>query len=245
MSLKGKVAIVTGASRGIGRAIALRLSADGATVVVNYSQQVDKAQEVVEKIKQAGGEALPVQADISSVADIRQLFATTLNTFGRLDIVVNNAAVGIFKPHTEVSEEEFDWIFSINTKGAFFVLQEAARHITDHGRIVNISVAGTSMPFAMAGLNNGSRAANDQFTLCLAKELGARGITANNVALGLTQTESLFATVPENIREHARQQIPLGRLGEPEDIADIVAFLCSSDGRWLTAQTIRATGGLV
>jgi 3-oxoacyl-[acyl-carrier protein] reductase len=245
MNLKGKVAIVTGASRGIGRAIALRLGSDGATVVVNYTQQIAKAQEVVEKIKQAGGEALAVQADISSVADIRRLFTTALNTFGRLDIVVNNAAIGIFKPHKEVTEEEFDRIFSINTKGAFFILQEAARHIADNGRIVNISVAGTAMPFAMAGLNNGSRAANDQFTLCLAKELGARGITANNVALGLTQTESLFATVPESIREQARQQIPLGRLGEPEDIADIVAFLCSPDGRWLTAQTIRATGGLV
>lgn len=252
-SLTGKVAIVTGSSRGIGRAIAERLGRDGANVVVNYLNNKEKALEIVSKIETFGSQAMSgdkslrayaVQGDMSKLADIERLFKEALNHFGRIDIVVNNVGVGIFKPHAEITEEEFDSTFALNTKGAFFILQQAARTIADGGRIVNISVAGTAMPFALAGLNNGSRAATDQFTLSLSKELGARGITANNVALGLTRTEGLGESAPP-MMEQVRQQIPLGRLGEPEDIADVVAFLCSHDSRWITSQTIRATGGLV
>lgn len=243
--LTGKIALVTGSSRGIGRAIAERLGRDGASVVVNYRGNQDKAKGVVQQIEAAGSQAIAVQGDMSKIADIEQLFTEAIERFGHLDIVVNNVGVGIFKPHIEITEEEFDRIIALNTKGAFFILQQAARTIADGGRIVNISVAGTAMPFALAGLNNGSRAAADQFTLSLAKELGARGITANNVALGLTRTEGLEENPPREIRDKVVPQIPLGRLGEPEDIADIVAFLCGHDGRWLTSQTIRATGGLI
>ena len=243
--LTDKVAIVTGSSRGVGRAIAERLGRDGASVVVNYASNQDKALEVVHSITSFGAQAIAIQGDMSKLADIERLFTEAKNKFGHIDIVVNNAGVGIFKPHAEISEEEFDSTLALNTKGAFFILQQAARHVTDNGRIVNISVAGTATPFALAGLNNGSRAAADQFTMSLGKELGSRGITANNVALGLTRTEGLEKSPPHEIREKVESQIPLGRLGEPEDIADIVAFLCSHDGRWITSQTIRATGGLV
>lgn len=243
-SLSGKVAIVTGSSRGIGRAIAERLGRDNANVVINYLNNKEKALEIVSKIETFGSQAIAVQGDMSKLADIERLFKEALNHFERIDIVVNNVGVGIFKPHAEITEEEFDRTFALNTKGAFFILQQASQNIADGGRIVNISVAGTVMPFALAGLNNGSRAATDQFTLSLSKELGARGITANNVALGLTRTEGLGESAPP-MMEQVRQQIPLGRLGEPEDIADVVAFLCSHDGRWITSQTIRATGGLV
>ncbi len=244
-SLSSKVAIVTGSSRGIGRAIAERLGRDNAKVVINYLNNKEKALEIVSKIETFGSQAIAVQGDMSKLPDIERLFKEALNHFGRIDIVVNNVGVGIFKPHAEITEEEFDRTFALNTKGAFFILQQASQNIADNGRIVNISVAGTVMPIAFAGLNNGSRAATDQFTLSLSKELGARGITANNVAIGLTRTDGLNENPPPDLREKYIPKIPLGRLGEPEDIADVVAFLCSHDGRWITSQTIRADGGLV
>ena len=142
-SLKGKVAIVTGASRGIGRAIAEQLAQDGASVVVNYAHSIDKAQDVVSAIEVEGGKALAVQADINQPADIRRLFQEIIDRFGHLDIVVNNAGIAIYKPLVEATEEEFDTTFTLNAKGTFFALQEAARHTSDGGRIVNISTAGT------------------------------------------------------------------------------------------------------
>ena len=243
-SLTGKVAVVTGSSRGIGRAIAERLGRDGASVVINYAQNVARADEVVSAIEAGGGSAMAVQANIGRVAEIRRLFETTVRRFGRLDIVVSNA--GAFRgaaPVADVTEEEFDSMFAVNAKGTFFVLQEAARRIGDGGRIINISSSGTRMIFPRASLYVGSKAAGEQFAKTLAKELGGRGITVNTVSPGFTVTDML----PEDPAWRAMgvQLSALGRLGEPGDIADVVAFLVTDEGRWITGQNISVCGGVV
>ena len=242
-SLTGKVAIVTGASRGIGRAIAQRLAKDGASLVINYGRSADEAKELVSTIEADGGQALAVQADISQVADIRRLFQETLARFGKLDILINNAGVAIYKPLAEATEEDFDSTFALNAKGTFFALQEAVRHIADNGRIVSISTGGTVLGSAGGSFYSGSKAAVEQFTKALAKEIGDRGITVNVVSPGFTDTEML-AKNPQ-FKEMGAKMSPLGRLGQPEDIADVVAFLVSEKGRWITGQNIEAGGGVV
>lgn len=243
-SLTGKVAIVTGASRGIGRAIAERLAQDGATVVVDYSHSADKAQEVVSAIEAKGGTAIALQADMSQVAQIRSLFQETIDKFGKIDIIVNNAGTSLFKPLAETTEAEFDKQFALNAKGTFFALQEAAKHISDHGRIVNISTAGTVSGGANFAAYVGSKSAIEGFGLCLAKELGARGITVNAVLPGLTETEMSMETLSDEARQAMVAQTSLGRLGKPEDIADVVTFLVSDRSRWITGRSIQADGGL-
>ena len=243
--LTGKIAIVTGGSRGIGRAIAERLAEDGASIVVNYAHGADKAKEVVSAIEAQGGQALAIQADISQVVEIRRLFQETIAHFGQLNILVNNAVrPGAFKPVAEVSEAEFDEQFALNTRGTFFALQEAALRMTEGGRIVNISTVGTvnSVPTG-ASVYTGSKAAVEQFTMALAKELGGRGITVNTVSPGITETEGFRTNAPPEMQAQAAQMSPLGRIGKPQDIADVIAFLVSDQARWLTGQNIRASGG--
>lgn len=242
-SLTGKVAIVTGASRGIGRAIAQRLATDGASVVINYAHSADQAQEVVSTIEAEGGKALAVQADMSQVADIRRLFQETIDKFDKLDILVNNAGIAMYKPLAEATEEDFDSTFALNAKGTFFALQEAARRMTDNGRIVSISTGGTAMGSPGGSFYTGSKAAVEQFSKALAKEIGDRGITVNVVSPGFTDTEML-AENPQ-FKEMGAKMSPLGRLGQPEDIADVVAFVVSEQGRWITGQNIEAGGGVV
>ena len=243
--LIGKIAIVTGASRGIGRAIAERLAQDGASIVVNYAQRPDQAKEVVSVIEAQGGKAIAVQSDISQIADIRRLFLETVDFFGHLDILVNNARTSAFKPLAEVSEAEFDVQFALNAKGTFFAMQEAARRIADGGRIVNISTLGTVNSAAGAGVYTGSKAAVEQFTMSAAKELGERGITVNTVSPGVTDTELFNKEAPPNVKAQAAQLSPLGRMGQPQDIADVVAFLVSEQARWITGQNIHVSGGAV
>ncbi len=242
-TLDGKVAIVTGASRGIGRAIAERLGRDGARVVVNYVQNAGKAQEVVEAVEASGSHAVAVQSDIGRVEDARRLFQTAEERFGGVDVAINNASISVFKPHAEVSEEEFDQVFGLIAQGTFFALQEAAKRLRDGGRIVNISSGGTVTGGPGAGLYLGAKAAVEQFSLALAKELGPRGITVNAVLPGLTDTDGMI--MPPEAVEHAVNMTPLGRLGQPEDVADVVAFLVSEDGRWMTGQLLHAGGGLM
>ena len=242
-TLDGKVAIVTGASRGIGRAVAERLGRDGARVVVNYAQNAGKAQEVVEAVEASGSEAIAVQADIGRLEDIRRLFQTAEERFGGVDVVINNASVSAFKPHTEVSEEEFDQVFGLIARGTFFVLQEAAKRLRDGGRIVNISSGGTVTGGPGAGLYLGAKAAVEQFGLALAKELGPRAITVNAVLPGLTDTDGMI--MPPEAVEQAVNMTPLGRIGQPEDVAGVLAFLVGEDGRWMTGQLVRAGGGLM
>ncbi len=241
-SLKGKVAVVTGASRGIGRGIAERLAQDGARVVVNYTQSAEEAKKVVAGIEGRGGTALAVQADVSNVADIRRLFQETLNAFGRLDILVNNAGIFWAKPILDTTEEEYDRMFAVNAKGQFFALQEAAKHMAEGGRIVNISTGGTHLAFPGIGVYGGSKAALEFFTKVAAKELGARKITVNTVSPGYTETDMLNDS---QFRTVGAQASPLGRLGTPTDIANVVAFVVSEEAGWVTGDTIQAGGGVV
>lgn len=242
-SLAGKVAIVTGASRGIGRAIALRLSEEGASVVVNYARGSEQAKEVVSAIEAAGGKALAVQADVSKTAEIRDLFDRTLETYSQVDILVNNAGVILYKPVAEVTEAEFDNLFAINVKGTFFACQEAAKRMAEGGRIVNFSSSTTAMLLPTYGAYVATKGAVEQLTRSLAKELGDRQITVNVISPGPTDTE-LF-TVGKTAEQIQRftQMAALGRLGKVEDIADVTAFLCSEQARWITGQNIRVNGG--
>jgi len=242
-SLTGKVAIVTGASDGIGRAIAERLAQDGATIVVNYGKSADKAKQVVVGIEEKGGKAVAIQADMSKVGDVGRLVKDTVRIFGRLNILVNNAGMFMYKPLVETTEEEFDRMFALNTKGPYFALQEAAKIIQEGGRIVNISTDGTHIGFAGATAYLGSKGALEQFTKGLAHELAPKGITVNTVSPGYTATAMLPAD--PTFRQIGEQASPLKRLGIPKDIADIVAFVVSEEARWLTGQNIHAGGGVV
>jgi len=243
-SLAGKVAIVTGASRGIGRAIALRLSQEGASVVVNYARGAQQAKDVVSAIEAAGGKALAVQADVSKTAEIRDLFDRTQETYSQIDILVNNAGVTLYKPVAEVTEEEFDNLFAINVKGTFFACQEAAKGMAEGGRIVNFSSSTTAIMMPTYGVYVATKGAVEQLTRSLAKELGDRQITVNVISPGPTDTE-LF-TVGKTAEQIQRftQMTALGRLGKVEDIADVTAFLCSEEARWITGQNIRVNGGI-
>ena len=238
-----KVAIVTGASNGIGRAIAERLAQEGATIIVNYGKSADKAQQVVPNIEAKGGKAVAVQADMSKVADAGRLVKDTVKEFWRLDILVNNAGMFIYKPLVDMTEEEFDSMFALNAKGPYFALQEAAKVIKKGGRIVNISTDGTHIGFAGATAYLGSKGALEQFTKGLAHELAPMGITVNTVSPGYTATDMLPAD--PTFRQIGEQASPFKRLGTPEDIADVVAFVVSDEARWLTGQNLHAGGGVV
>ncbi len=240
-SLSGKVAIVTGASNGIGRAIAERLADNGAIVVVNYSKSAEKAQQVVAGIQGKGGKALAVQADMSQVVDARRLVVDTVKQFNRLDILVNNAGKFMPKPLEETTEEDFNGVIALNAKGPYFAMQEAARALKDGGRIVNISTGGTHLHFPGATAYLGSKAALEQYTKGLAQELAPKGITVNTVSPGFTET----GMMTEEYRQIGIQLSPMKRLGVPKDIADVVAFIVSEEARWLTGQTIQVGGGIV
>lgn len=240
-SLSGKVAIVTGASNGIGRAIAERLADDGAIVVVNYSKSAEKAQQVVAGIQGKGGKALAVQADMSQVTEARRIVIDTIKQFNRLDILVNNAGKFMPKSLEETTESDFDAVVALNAKGPYFAMQEASRVLKDGGRVVNISTGGTHLHFPGATAYLGSKAALEQYTKGLAQELAPKGITVNTVSPGFTETGMMTG----EYRQIGIQLSPMKRLGVPKDIADVVAFIVSEEARWLTGQTIQAGGGIV
>jgi 3-oxoacyl-[acyl-carrier protein] reductase len=242
-SLTGKVAIVTASSRGIGRSIALRLGRDGAAVAVNYVASPEKAEAVVKEIIASGGRSIAIQGNVANKADVTRLFDETEQQLGSIDIVVNVAGVSVFKPHVDLTDDDFDKIFSVNTRGAMYMLQAAATRVRDGGRIVQFSTGGTKMPLPGAGLYAASKAAGEQFALALAKEIGHRQVTVNLVSPGVTDTDGLILN--QEAIDRLIGQTPLGRLGQPQDIADVVAFLVGDDAHWMTGQNLQINGGIL
>jgi len=239
-----KVALITGAATGIGRAIAIRLAKDGIAVAINYIGNSTPADEVVNEIKKAGGTAVAFQANVGVVAEIVQLFTDVSNAFGGIDIVVANAGIakmGI--PIADVTEEDFDRINAVNYKGTYFVLQQAARHVRNGGRIIQISSSSSLYPAAGLGIYSPSKAAGKVLTEILAQELGPRQISVNSVFPGPTRTPLMEKEASKEEMERIAQNMNLGRMGEPEDIAGVVAFLAGPEGAWVNGQQIIANGG--
>jgi 3-oxoacyl-[acyl-carrier protein] reductase len=243
--LSGKTAVVTGGSRGIGRAIVERLCRDGAFVVFGYASSDDAAQEVVRAVAEAGGRSRAVRVDLADPDGAEQLMALADKEAGGLDILVNNAAQRFTPtPLAEIEPADFDRVFSVNARSAFLTIRHAARTMRDGGRIVNISTANTVRAARGTGAYVASKGALEQLTAVAALELGPRGITVNTVSPGAVDTDLLRHVATPQALAAVPAMTPLGRLGEPADVADVVAFLVGPDGRWMTGQNLRPTGGL-
>lgn len=243
--LTGKVALVTGSARGIGKAIAQRLGKLGASVVINYSASGEAARETVATIERLGGSAFVAQADVAKVADVERLFATAIERFGHLDIVVVNAGLEIVDmPMLDVTEAEFDRLFSVNAKGAFFTLQHAAKHVVDQGRIIFVGSSTTAFPTPGHGLYGGSKLAPQFFVEVLAKEIGARGVTVNSILPSVIEGAGVSASgVRLKALEFVRQFHPIKRMGTPDDVADAVEFLAGNQASFISGQHLLLSGG--
>jgi 3-oxoacyl-[acyl-carrier protein] reductase len=242
-TLENRTAIVTGASRGIGAQIAKALAAAGARVAVNYSGRQDAADAVVAAIRGAGGDAFAFRADVSRASEVRALFDAALERFGRIHILVNNAGVVLYKRLDETTDEEFDRVWSVNVKGVFYALREAARCLEPGGRIVNLSTSATRLMLPTYSAYACSKAAVEQMTRVFAKEVGSRGITVNSVSPGPTDTELFRTGKSEETIQRLAGMAALGRLGQPEDIARAVVFLASDAAAWVTGQNLGVNGG--
>ena len=242
-ALAGKVALVTGAATGIGKAIAAVLAAAGANVVINHNHTPDLAGKLAAGIEAAGGTAVAIAADVTSRAEYQAMIEQTLATFGRWDILVNNAAAAITKPFAEITEAEFDLSFAVNVKGVFHGLQLAWWHLADSGRIITISSLTTALMLPGYAVYDATKGAVEQFTRILGKEFGSRGITVNTVSPGATETETYREGKSEQFLASLEAMSAFGRLGQPDEIATVVAFLASDAARWVTAQNIRVNGG--
>ena len=245
--LARKVAVVTGASKGIGASIAKHLADEGAAVVVNYASSKEGADRVVAEIPGKGGKAIAVQANVANKAEIERLFAETKKAFGRLDILVNNAGVYEFSPLESITEEHFHKHFDLNVLGLILASQAAARHFDPAGgSIINISSLASTMTMANTSVYSATKAAVDAVTKSLAKELGARNIRVNSINPGMVETEGVRAAgfAESDFRKQVEAQTPLGRIGQPHDIAPAAVFLASEDAAWITGETLVIAGGL-
>jgi 3-oxoacyl-[acyl-carrier protein] reductase len=243
--LRDKIALITGSARGIGGAIAERFALRGASVVVNYSKDEVQAHETVACIQRRGGTAIAVQADVSRVRDIEWLFATVLERFKRLDIVVANAGVDLVgRPVLDFTEADFDRLFAVNTKGAFFTLQRAARDVADHGRIIYIGSSSMRFPLPGMALYSDSKIAPQVLVEVLAKEIGARGVTVNSILATATEGAGVFTdAVPPEMREFVRSFRPMGRMGDVEDVADAPEYLADDLAGFVSGQHLVVGGG--
>ncbi len=238
-----KVALITGGSRGIGRAISIRLSKMGMAVVINYARDKQSAEELVAEIKRKGGEALAIKADVSKIKQIGEIFDRVISRFGRLDILINNAGIATYKRIEEFSEEEYDRIFDINVKGLFFCCKEAAKKMADGGSVINIGSTVTKVMLPNYGAYAATKGAVEQITKVLAKELGSRNIRVNTLSPGPVDTALFRHGKSEEQINHLAEMAALGRIGCVEDIADMVAVLVDEKSRWVTGQNILVNGG--
>jgi 3-oxoacyl-[acyl-carrier protein] reductase len=244
--LSGKVAVVTGASKGIGASIAEHLAAEGATVVVNYASSKTDADQVVDRIAKHGGTALAVQANVAKQADIERLFAETKKAFGRLDILVNNAGIYEFSPLENITEEHYRRHFDLNVHAVLFVSQAALKLFDSAGGIiVNISSIASTLGLANSAVYSGTKGAVDAITRVLASELGPRKIRVNAINPGMVETEGFRAAGigESDMKKQVEAQTPLGRIGQPRDIANLAVFLASDDSSWITGETFLISGG--
>jgi 3-oxoacyl-[acyl-carrier protein] reductase len=243
--LAGKVAVVTGASKGIGAAIAKQLGADGASVVVNYASSKSGADKVVGEITAQGGKAIAVQGDMAKKSDIERLFAETKKAYGDLDVLVNNAGVYDFKPLGEITEEHFHKQFNVNVLGLILATQEAAKHFNSSGSVINISSVAATSPAPGGSVYSATKAAVDAVTKSLAKELGPKKIRVNSLNPGMIETEGLHAAgiKGSDFEKQIAAQTPLGRIGQPQDVATVASFLASADSGWITGETFLVAGG--
>jgi 3-oxoacyl-[acyl-carrier protein] reductase len=245
--LAGKVAVVTGASKGIGAAIAEHLAAEGAAVAVNYSSSKAGADRVVAEIIKKGGKAIAVQANVAEQADIRRLFAETKKAFDKVDILVNNAGVYEFLPLEDVTAEKFHKMFDLNVLGLLLASQEAVKHFgSAGGNIINISSVAATLAPPTTSIYSATKAAVDAVTRSLAQELGPRKIRVNSINPGMIETEGTHTAglTESEFRKQTEAQTPLGRIGQPDDIAPMAVFLASSDSAWITGESFYITGGL-
>jgi 3-oxoacyl-[acyl-carrier protein] reductase len=244
--LKGKVAVVTGASKGIGAAIAKSLAAEGASVVVNYASSKAGADTVVDAITKAGGKAVAVGGDVSKAADAQKIVDTAVKDFGRLDILVNNSGVYEFQPIEGITEDHYHKIFNINVLGLLLTTQAAVKHLSEGGSIINIGSAVTEIFPPASAVYTGTKGAVDAITGVLANELGARKIRVNSLNPGMVETEGVHAAgfIGTDFEKGIVAKTPLGRIGQVDDIASVAVFLASDDSKWLTGEQIVASGGV-
>jgi 3-oxoacyl-[acyl-carrier protein] reductase len=245
--LAGKVAVVTGASKGIGAGIAKGLAAAGASVVVNYATSKEGADRVVAQIVAGGGKAIAVQGDVAKSADVQRLFAETKRAFGKVDVLVNNAGVYRFASLDEVTEEEFHRQFNTNVLGLLLSTQEASKHFTgDGGSVINISSVASQLGMPGTSIYAATKSSVDAITHVLSKELGPRNIRVNAINPGGVETEGTHAigVIGSDFEKDMVAKTPLGRIGQPDDIASIAVFLASADSGWITGETLRASGGM-
>jgi 3-oxoacyl-[acyl-carrier protein] reductase len=241
--LKGKVIIITGSSRGIGMTIAKALAKNGAKVVVNYSGSEETAKSVVTEILQSGGQAIAIKADVSKSEDVKRLFQKTIEKFEKIDVLINNAGIAIYKLIKDTTDEDFDRIFDINVKGVFNTMREASTLLADNGRIINFSSSVTRLMLPTYGTYSATKAAVEQLTRVFAKEVGTKGITVNSISPGPVNTELFKQGKNEEVIKRLASMSAFNRIGEPEDIAKIILFLVDDDSKWITGQNIGANGG--